>query len=39
MSHMWVGLTNLSQEDYERMLAERRARMISQDDAPGPGSW
>ncbi len=26
MSHMWVGVTNLEQEDYERRVAERQAR-------------
>ena len=26
MSHMWVGVTNLEQEDFERRVAERQAR-------------
>ncbi len=26
MSHMWVGVTNLEQEEYDRMMAERQER-------------
>ena len=26
MSHMWVGLTNLEQEEYDRLMAERQQR-------------
>jgi len=35
MSHMWVGLTNLEQEVYERMMVERQEReqrIASRDD-------
>jgi len=36
MSHMWVGITDLQEEEYERLVAERRAKLISQDQG-GPG--
>jgi hypothetical protein len=26
MSHMWVGMTDLEQEEYERRVAERQQR-------------
>jgi hypothetical protein len=26
MAHAWVGVTNLEQEDFERLAAERQAR-------------
>ena len=34
MSHAWVGITELSQEEYDRMMAERQAKLVTQD---GPG--
>ena len=32
MSHMWVGITNLEQGEYERLMAERRQRIAAQQD-------
>ena len=32
MSHMWVGITNLEQDEYERLMAERRQRIAAQQD-------
>jgi mono/diheme cytochrome c family protein len=32
MSHAWVGITELEQEDFDRMVAERQQRLISQED-------
>jgi hypothetical protein len=29
MGHAWVGVTNLSEEDYERLVAERDARPVA----------
>ena len=26
MSHMWAGITNMEQDDYERRVAERQER-------------
>ena len=31
MAHAWVDVTYLEQEDFDRMLAERRARRVTQD--------
>ena len=30
MSHMWVGITELDQEDFDRMVAERQSRLVSE---------
>ena len=35
MSHMWVGITELDQEDFERMVADRRATVVSQQGQSG----
>lgn len=35
MSHMWVGITELDQDDFERLVAERRATVISQQGQGG----
>lgn len=32
MSHMWVGITELEQEEYDRLVAERTARLVSEQD-------
>jgi len=29
MSHAWVGITELEQEDFDRMVAERQAKLVS----------
>jgi mono/diheme cytochrome c family protein len=34
MSHMWVGITELDQEDFDRMVAERQARLVSSRNEP-----
>ncbi len=36
MSHMWVGITELEEDEYERMVAERRARLISEEEPGDP---
>jgi hypothetical protein len=39
MSHMWVGITELDQEEFDRLVAERKARLVSdQDQGGGPPS-
>ena len=35
MSHMWVGITELDQKEFERLVAERRATRVSQDGQGG----
>ena len=35
MSHMWVGITELQQEEFDRLVAERRAKLVSQEDQEG----
>ena len=35
MSHMWVGITELEQEEFERLIAERKAKLVSQQDQGG----
>ena len=35
MSHMWVGITDLPQEEYERLVAERRAKLVSDEPQGG----
>ena len=30
MSHMWVGMTELTQEQFDRMVAERQQRLVSE---------
>ena len=35
MSHMWVGITELEQEDFDRLVAERSAKVISQEGQGG----
>jgi hypothetical protein len=35
MSHMWVGITDLPQEEYERLIAERRAKLVSDEPQGG----
>ncbi len=35
MSHMWVGITELEQEEFERLTAERRAKLVSQQGQGG----
>ena len=32
MSHMWVGITELDQEEYDRLVAERRAKLVSEEE-------
>ncbi|HSL72330.1 MAG TPA: hypothetical protein VK864_18930, partial [Longimicrobiales bacterium] len=34
MAHAWVDVTYLEQEDYDRLVAERKARTASKADAP-----
>ncbi len=37
MSHMWVGITELEQGEFDRLVAERQARLISDQDQGGGG--
>ena len=35
MSHMWVGITELDQKEFERLVAERKATYVTQDGQDG----
>ena len=35
MSHMWVGITELEQAEFERRVAERAAKLVSEQDQGG----
>ena len=35
MSHMWVGITDLPQEEYEKLVAQRRAKLVSDEPQGG----
>jgi mono/diheme cytochrome c family protein len=37
MSHAWVGMTELDQEEFDRMLAERQGRLVSEQDQDDGG--
>ena len=35
MSHMWVGITELQQEEFDRLVAERTAKLVSEEEQGG----
>jgi hypothetical protein len=32
---MWVGITELQQEEFDRLVAERRAKLVSEEEQGG----
>jgi hypothetical protein len=35
MSHMWVGITELQQAEFDRLVAERTAKLVSEEEQGG----
>ena len=37
MAHLWVDVTYLEQDEFDRLVAERAARMAEQEEGSGNG--